>query len=187
VSDKRFYMACLDLEGRSCLVVGGGTVAHEKISGLLDCGARVTVVAPRISDAVRALDVELVEREYETADLDGRFLVVAATDLTELNRRVHADAEARAQLCNVVDVPELCNFILPAVHRVDPIAVAVSTGGASPALAKRIRDDVAAIVTEDYADLAHELRALRPWAKRTFPTYEERRAYFEDYVAKELA
>jgi precorrin-2 dehydrogenase/sirohydrochlorin ferrochelatase len=179
-------LACLDLERRSCLVVGGGAVAHEKARGLLDCGARVTVVAPDVSDEVRALDVELVERAYESGDLHGRFLVVAATDDNELNRRVHAAAEARAQLCNVVDVPELCNFIVPAVHRVDPIAVAVTTGGASPALAKRIRDDVAALITEDYADLARELRALRPWAKRELPTYEQRRAYFDDLVAQEL-
>jgi siroheme synthase-like protein len=186
MSEKRFYMACLDLEGRRCLVVGGGRIAHEKIVGLLDCGARVTVVAPEITDEVRALNVQLREREYDSADLDGPFLVVAATDDTELNRRVHAEAEARSRLCNVVDVPDLCNFILPAVHRIDPIAVAVSTGGASPALAKRIRDDVAALITDEYADLARELRALRPWAKRELPTYEQRRAYFDDLVAQEL-
>jgi siroheme synthase-like protein len=184
--EKRYYMAAIDLEGRDCLVVGGGAVAHEKIVGLLDCGAVVTVVAREISDAVHALPVDLAAREYRDGDLEGRFLVVAATDDNELNRRVHAGAEARGLLCNVVDVPELCNFILPAVHRVDPIAIAVSTGGASPALAKRIRNDIAAIVGEEHADLARELRALRPWAKQQFATYEQRRAYFDDLVAQEL-
>src|SRR3990172_1477050 len=139
MADKHYYMACLDLEGRSCLVVGGGPVALEKASGLLDCGARVTVVAPELAGELRDLSVELIERRYVTSDLEGRFLVVAATSDTELNRRVHADAEARALLCNVADVPELCSFILPAVYRRDPIAIAVSTGGASPALAQRIR------------------------------------------------
>src|ERR671922_1043798 len=125
-------MACLDLQGRSCLVVGGGAVALEKAEGLLDCGARVTVVAPEISLAVRALPVNLVEREYESSDLDGQFLVIAATDDNWVNRRVSADAEARSLLCNVADVPDLCNFILPAVYRQDPIAVAGSPRGGAP-------------------------------------------------------
>ena len=110
-----------------------------------------------------------------------------ATSIREVNERVHRDAEARGLLCNVADVPELCNFILPAVHREGPIAVAVSTGGASPALAKRIRDDVAAIVTPRHAELAHELRELRPWAKERYPTYEQRRDFFESLVEEALA
>jgi precorrin-2 dehydrogenase / sirohydrochlorin ferrochelatase len=186
VNEKRFYMACLDLEGRSCLVVGGGTVALEKVRGLLDCDARVTVVAPRIDDELRALDVELVPRGYRASDLDGRFLVVAATSISPLNRRVHGDAEARSLLCNVVDVPELCSYILPAVVRRDPIAIAVSTGGASPALAQRIRDDVAALIGPEHVELAQKLRDLRPWAKDNLPTYEERREFFADLVAGEL-
>jgi siroheme synthase-like protein len=90
-------------------------------------------------------------------------------------------------LCNVADVPELCNFILPAVHREGPIAVAVSTGGASPALAKRIRDDVAAIVTPEHAELARRLADMRPAVKERYPSYEERRAFFETIVAEALA
>jgi precorrin-2 dehydrogenase len=179
-------MACLDLEGRSCLVVGGGPVALEKTNGLLDCGARVTVVAPELADDLRDLPVELIERGYVTSDLDGRFLVVAATSDTELNRRVHADAEERALLCNVADVPELCSFILPAVYRRDPIAIAVSTGGASPALAQRIRSEIAAVVGPEHAELARTLQALRPWAKKRFETYEERRDFFQDVVARSL-
>lgn len=184
--EKRFYIACLDLEGRSCLVVGGGAVALEKVRGLLDCGARVTVVAPEIVDELRALDVQLVERRYSAADLKGRFLVVAATSIESLNRRVSGDAEARSLLCNIVDVPELCSFILPAVLRRDPIAIAVSTGGASPALAQRIRDDIADVVGPEHAELARRLRELRPRVRAQFPTYEERRKFFADLVAGEL-
>ena len=147
MSEKRYYMACLDLSGRDVLVVGAGAVACEKIEGLLDAGARVTVVAPDVSGPVEALArsrrLTLIRGPYRTEDLEGRFLVVAATSITAVNERVYADAEARGMLCNVVDVPELCSFILPAVHRDDPIAVAISTGGASPALAQRLRDDVA--------------------------------------------
>jgi siroheme synthase-like protein len=105
--DKQYYMACLDLDARSCLVVGGGAVGLEKALGLLDCGARVTVVAPTVVPELRDLPVEWLERAYESSDLDGRFLVIAATEDTDVNRRVHADAEARSLLCNVADVPAL--------------------------------------------------------------------------------
>ena len=98
-----------------------------------------------------------------------------------------SEPASRTLLCNVVDVPELCSFILPAVHREDPIAVAISTGGASPALAQRIRDEVAAVVGPEHAQLARDLRELRPWAKEHLPTYEARRAYFERLVAEALA
>ena len=184
---KGYYMACLDLTGRSVLVVGGGRVALEKVHGLLDAGARVTVVAPDALPELLDLPIEWLPRAYATSDLRGRFLVVAATSSTPLNRRVFADAEARNVFCNVVDVPELCSFILPAVHRQGPIAVAVSTGGASPALAQRIRDDVAGLVGPRHADLAEELRALRPWAKENLPTYEARRDWFRQRVEEALA
>ena len=182
----RYYIACLDLHGRDVLVVGGGPVALEKVEGLLDCGAGVTVVAPQIVPELAALDVTLVRRGYRTDDLEGRFLVIAATSTTSVNRRVFREAEARALLCNVVDVPELCSFILPAVHREDPIAVAVSTGGASPALAQRLRDEIARVVRPEHAALARTLQELRPWAKSHFATYEERKAYFAGLVREAL-
>jgi precorrin-2 dehydrogenase / sirohydrochlorin ferrochelatase len=181
-----YYMACIDLTGRRVVVVGGGEVALEKVQGLLAAGAEVTVVAPQITPALGELDVTLVRRGYRTEDLDGAFLVVAATSTTSVNRRVFREAEARCLLCNVVDVPELCSFILPAVHRHEPIAVAVSTGGASPALAQHLRDRIAEVVRPEHAELADRLRALRPWAKSHFATYDERKSYFADLVAKEL-
>ena len=179
-------MACLDLTGRSVLVVGGGPIALEKIEGLLAAGAAVTVVAPQIVPELVDLDLTLIRRGYRAEDLEGKFLVVAATSTTSVNRRVFRDAEARTLLCNVVDVPELCSFILPAVHRHEPIAIAVSTGGASPALAQHLRDQIATVVRPEHAELANRLRELRPWAKAHFPTYEERKAYFAGLVAQEL-
>ena len=184
--EKRYYMACLDLEGRDVLVVGGGPVALEKVEGLLTCGARVTVVAPEIAVELERLDLTLHRREYRTADLDGRFLVVAATSTTSVNRQVFADAEARGLLCNVVDVPELCSFILPAVHRVDPIAVAISTGGASPR-------SPSGCVTTSRASSVPSMRRSRdgsatcaPGRSSAFKTYEERRDYFQALVEAEL-
>ncbi len=184
--EQRFYMACLDLEGRDCLVVGAGPVGLEKIEGLLDARARVTVVSPAAIPAVQDLPVSWVQREYETADLEGRFLVIAATNVPEVNRRVYEDAERRSLLCNVADVPELCNFILPAVLRLDPIAIAISTGGASPVLAQRLRRDIEQIVGPEHQELARELRRLRPWAKANLATYEERKVFFQQAVEKAL-
>jgi precorrin-2 dehydrogenase / sirohydrochlorin ferrochelatase len=173
---KTYYMACLDLEGRRSLVVGGGAIGLEKAAGLAACGARVTVVSPELDPGFAELD----------ADLDGVLLVIAATADRAVNERVSADAEARGLLCNVADVPDLCSFILPAVHREGPIAVAVSTGGASPALAKRLRSQIAELVRPEHAELAEELRALRPEVKDRFATYEERRDHFEDLVTERL-
>ena len=180
-------MACLDLEGRRCSWSAAAAWRTRRYAGCSTAGARVTVVAPEAQPELLALPVEWLERGYHSSDLRGRFLVVAATSSTPLNRRVFADAEARGVFCNVVDVPELCSLILPAVHRVGPIAVAVSTGGASPALAQRIRDEVAGLVGERHAELAEELRALRPWAKENLPTYETRRDFFRQRVEEALA
>jgi len=180
-------MACLDVAGRRCVVVGGGIVGLEKAAGLAACGAAVTVVSPELHESFSELEVEWVRRRYRKADLRGAFLVIAATADRSVNERVHRDAEARGMLVNVADVPDLCNFILPAVHREGPIAVAVSTGGASPALAKRLRSQIAELVTPGHADLAQELRAMRPEVKERFSTYEERRDYFEDIVTERLS
>jgi siroheme synthase-like protein len=169
---KQFYMACIDVEGRRCVVVGDGGLAAEKVAGLEACGARVDLVAPA---------------DYGPRVLEGALLVIAATGDRALAERVFADAERRGMLCNVADVPELCSFILPAVHREGPIAIAVSTGGASPALAKRLRSMIAAFVRPEHAELAEELRAMRPEVKRRFASYEERRDYFDEIVRQRLS
>lgn len=187
MAEKHYYMACLDLEGRSVLVVGGGRIALDKVGGLLDAGADVTLVAPRIRDELRSLRLTLVEREYEPGDLVDRYLVVAATELEELNAAVAGDAAARSLLCNVVDDPAKCTVILPAIHREGPIAIAVSTGGASPALAKWLRDRIASQIGPTHANLARQLQALRPWAKTSLPTYDDRKAYFERLVERALS
>jgi precorrin-2 dehydrogenase/sirohydrochlorin ferrochelatase len=185
--EKRYYMACLDLEGRSVLVVGGGRIALEKLTGLLECGADVTVVAPAVLPEVRELPVRWLPRRYERDDLAGRYLVVAATQIESLNASVARDAARRSLLCNVVDDPDKCTVILPAIHRDGPIAIAVSTGGASPALAKRLRDQFAEQIGPRTVEVARQLRARRPWAKQTFATYDERKAYFEQLVEEALS
>jgi precorrin-2 dehydrogenase/sirohydrochlorin ferrochelatase len=181
-----FYIACLKLKGRRCLVVGAGDVGLEKVEGLLACGADVTLVAP---DAIPALEelaaegsITYLRREYESGDLEGHLIAIAATNDTDVNIGVYDDAEARAMLINVVDVPPLCNFILPAIVRTGPLAVAISTAGASPALAKRMKREIADMFGEPYADLAVMLNEARGWAKGTLPTYQDRKEFFEGIV-----
>ena len=110
------------------------------------------------------------------------FLAIAATDDTDVNIAVYEDAERRAMLVNVVDVPPLCNFILPAIVRNGPLAIAISTAGASPALAKRMKREIEAAFGEPYARLAILLNEARGWAKVTLPTYQDRKAFFEGIV-----
>jgi siroheme synthase-like protein len=181
-----FYIACLKLKGRRAVVVGGGDVGLEKVEGLLACDGDVTLVAPDAHPALRALaeegSIHWRQREYESGDLDGCLIAIAATDDTDVNIRVYDDAEARAMLVNVVDVPPLCNFILPAIVRTGPLAVAISTAGASPALAKRMKREIAQAFGEPYATLAILLNDARGWAKGTLPTYQDRKDFFEGIV-----
>lgn len=182
-----YYMVCLDVRGRSCLVVGGGRVALEKARGLLDCDAEVTVVAPEVDEELAALPVRVLRRPFTRSDVAERFLVIAATGERLVNAAVSAAAARRGIPCNVADDPDLCSFILPAVVRRDPIQVGVSTGGASPALAQRIRDDVNRLIGPQHAELARRLQELRPWAKRELATYDERRDFFRQLVEEALA
>jgi len=181
-----FYIVCLKLTGRRCVVVGGGEIGLEKVEGLLACDGRVVLIAPRAVPELAALaeegSIEWERREYEAADLERTFIVIAATNDTDVNIRVYEDAERRAMLVNIVDVPPLCNFILPAIVRTGPLAIAISTAGASPALAKRIKRQVAEEYGEPYARLAVLLNEVRGWAKVTLPTYQDRKAFFEDIV-----
>jgi precorrin-2 dehydrogenase/sirohydrochlorin ferrochelatase len=184
--DVPFYIACLRLSGRRCLVVGGGEVGLEKVEGLLACDADVTLVAPEAEAALqehaREGSIRWERRQYDARDLEGAFLVIASTDDTDVNIRVYEDAEARAMLVNVVDVPPLCNFILPAIVRSGPLAIAISTAGASPARAKRMKREIADAFGDPYARLALILNEARGWAKATLPTYQDRKAFFEGIV-----
>jgi siroheme synthase-like protein len=181
-----FYIACLRLSGRRCVVIGGGEVGLEKVEGLLACDADVTLIAPQAHPELSQLALEgsirWEQREYRAEDLDGALIAIAATSDTDVNIRVFEDAEARSMLVNVVDVPPLCNFILPAIVRNGPLAIAISTAGASPALAKRMKREIGELFGEPYAQLAFLLNEVRGWAKATLPTYQDRKEFFEAIV-----
>ena len=185
--DTPFYIACLRLKGRPCKVIGGGAMGLEKTEGLLACGGDVTVIAPdagpELEELAREGSITWEQREYAgPSDLDKTFIVIACTDDTDVNIGIYNDAEERAMLVNIVDVPPLCNFILPAIVRTGPLAIAISTAGASPALAKRMKREISELFGEEYARLAVLLNDARGWAKGTLPTYQDRKAFFESIV-----
>jgi siroheme synthase-like protein len=160
-----YYPVCLDLRGRPCVVIGGGAVAARKVEGLLECGARVTVVAPALAPALQALrkagQITARLRPYTDGDLDGAALAIAATDERDVNALVAAEARARGVWLNAADDPERCDFILPAVVRRGDLQIAISTGGRSPALARRVREDLERLLPAEYADLLPLLADVR--------------------------
>ena len=184
--DTPIYIACLRLSGRRCVVVGGGDVGLEKVEGLLACGGDVALIAPEarteLQEYAAERSIAWERREFADSDLDGAFLVIAATSDSDVNISVYEEAERRAMLVNVVDVPPLCNFILPAILRAGAVSIAISTQGASPALAKRMKREIAESFGEPYARLALILNEERGWAKGTLPTYQDRKEFFEGIV-----
>jgi precorrin-2 dehydrogenase/sirohydrochlorin ferrochelatase len=155
----------LKLEAKQCLVVGAGTVGEPKIGGLLETGARIRVVSldagPVVREWARAGRIELELRSFSAEDLDGAFLAVVATNSRTLNERVYREAQRRGVLCNVVDVPDLCDFFYPAVVRRGDLQIAVSTAGQSPSLAQKLRQQLEKQFGPGYAAWVSELGETR--------------------------
>jgi precorrin-2 dehydrogenase/sirohydrochlorin ferrochelatase len=155
----------MKLAGKQCLVVGAGKVGEPKIGGLIDTGARIHVVAITASDQVRewagAGNVELELRPFSSSDLDGKFLAVVATASRSLNELVYREAQQRGVLCNVVDVPDLCDFFYPAVVRRGDLQIAISTAGQSPSLAQKLRQQLERQFGEGYTAWVEQLGATR--------------------------
>lgn len=188
---KVFYPMFVDLEGRRCLVVGGGPVATEKVEKLLDHGAAVRLVTPEMTPDLEAIAAEgrlheLHRRTYRPEDLEGCFLVIAATNLDAINRMIWQDAEALNMLCNVVDVPPLCNFIVPSIVRRGELALAISTGGASPVVAKHIRRELEATYGPEWEALIELLRDLRGELKDRYLDMPSRRDAVERLMATDV-
>jgi precorrin-2 dehydrogenase/sirohydrochlorin ferrochelatase len=160
-----YYPIFVEMKGRPVLVVGGGNVAEGKVQGLLTDGADITLVAPqltaRLQEQAAAGQFRHTPREYETADLDGFSVCFVATDDGAINSRVATDCRERGTWVNAADDPPNCDFILPSVVRSGRVVVAASTGGASPAMARRLREDLTAFLNEDYAPLTELLAEVR--------------------------
>lgn len=185
-----FYPVNLDVENRSCLVVGGGPVAARKAKTLLECGALVTVVSiafhPSFGDLAKNSRLTLIQRPYAAADLAGKFLVIGATSNESLNRQINADAEARNMLCNIADVPEICNFILPSIIRRGDLCIAVSTSGKSPAFAKKLRKDLENLFGDEYGVFLRLMGAIRKKLLETAHTPEAHKPLFEALIHQNL-
>lgn len=161
----KYYPVNLDVRNRNCLVVGGGDVGTRKVKTLLECGAAVTVVSKDMSEDLKNLSAKellrLKERPYRSSDLESMFLVICATSDEKLNLRINSDSEKRNMLCNVTDVPEASNFILPAIVKRGDLTIAISTSGNSPAFAKKLRKDLEKQFGREYAVFLTLMGAIR--------------------------
>lgn len=162
----KYYPVNLSIAGRRCLVIGGGRVAARKVATLLECGGAVEVISPDLTAELQALfrqgRLAWRDRPYRPGDLAGGFLVIAATDNEEVQAAVFSEATAAGQLVNVADVPQRCNFILPAVVSRQDLVIAVSTAGKSPALAARIRGQLSEAYGDEYGTVVEIMGLLRP-------------------------
>jgi precorrin-2 dehydrogenase / sirohydrochlorin ferrochelatase len=185
-----YYPMMVDLTGRRCLVVGGGRVAERKVGLLLDCGAAVEVVSPATTPRLAALasagSIRLVRRAARSDDLVGAFLVFVATDDPEVNHAVAAEAREAGSLVNVADAPEACSFLVPSAIRRGDLTIAISTGGGSPALAKRLRQRLEETIGPEYEAFLAALRELRAQAREAVRDPSERRAIYRRALDSDL-
>ncbi|RMG47841.1 MAG: bifunctional precorrin-2 dehydrogenase/sirohydrochlorin ferrochelatase [Acidobacteria bacterium] len=186
----RYYPVVLDLQNRPVLVVGGGPVAERKVISLLEAGARVRVVSPNLTARLRQMvdQGEIAHRpgRFRETDLDGVCLVIGATDDVEANARIARAAERRRLFCNIVDAPSLSSFIAPAVITRGDILIAISTSGQSPALAIRLKREIAALIGQEYARLAELLGRWRSQIMRSIPNQRLRARLFHRLVESDI-
>ena len=179
-----YYPAFIDLRGRRCVVIGGGEIAEGKVNALTGSDASVTVISPDLTHTLKLqadLDgITWKQRPYRKGDLHGAFLVVASTDHRATNEMVREEAEELGILCNVVDVPDLCNFIVPSSLQKGALTIAISTAGVAPRLAGRIRTELMQGFGEEYAKLLEILAGMRPRIVSGIVDMELRRRTFDE-------
>jgi precorrin-2 dehydrogenase len=186
----RYYPVFLDLQDVPCLVIGGGQVGERKIKTLQSCGAEVYLISreltPYLDEEVRQARIFLLAPAYETRYLKDKFLVVGATDDLELNKRIGREARGRGMLCNIVDDPGECNFILPSLVSRGDLTIAISTAGKSPALAKKIRQALEREFPESYAGYLELLGYIRSQVLSRGMNQKENQEIFEALVDSPL-
>jgi len=184
------YPIFLDVTGRPCLVVGGGRVAGRKVDALLEAGAAVRVVSPRLVDSLASLAehdrISVERRAYRSGDLEGAFLAYAATDDDRLHERIATDAKRAGVLLNVVDRPQWCDFIVPSVARRGDLAVAVSTSGRSPVMARRIRQDIEAALGPEYESAIALFAGLRRLLAERGWSFDRRKELFDRLLESDV-
>jgi len=184
------YPVYLNLDGKKCLVVGGGKVAERKVRTLLECDARVYVVSPELTEwleqAANDGRITAVRRNYTSTDLENAFLVIGATDDQQLNSRVAEECRERNLMVNIVDNPALCNFIVPAVLRQGPLSISISTEGKSPMLARRIREDLESSFGPEYREFLELMGNIREHVVKNIPEEVTRRELFYRLVYSDI-
>jgi len=187
-ADKNYYPAFLDLTGKRCVVVGGGRVAERKCSALIRAGAKVTVISPEITRRLEGYRekglIKHIRRQYRKGDIGAAFIVVVATGSKDTNKKVAGDALASHKLLNVVDAPSLCNFIVPSVVKRGPLTIAISTGGASPAVARAIRKEIEQLYGPEFSRFLNAMKRVRQMAMREIPDRRERERFLRGLVGK---
>ncbi len=185
-----YYPVFLDLRGKTTVVVGGGQVALRKIEALLAAGAAVRVVAPEIHPDIEGLEergvLRIVRRPYRTGDLDDAALAIAATSSPEVNRFVSEEASRSNVLLNVVDAPDLSDFIVPSAIRRGDVTVAISTGGLSPALARHIRQKLEETLVPEYGPFLRLLGSMRSRVRSELPLLQQREAFWTEVVDSDV-
>jgi precorrin-2 dehydrogenase/sirohydrochlorin ferrochelatase len=186
---SNLFAMFLKLADRRCLVVGAGSIAESKIASLLDTGANVRVVAPEATPRVRAWararKITWEQRGFRSRDLDGVFLVIAATSSAELHKKIFREARRLGVLCNIVDVPHLCDFYYPAVVRRGALQIAVSTSGQSPALAQRLRKELEGQFGPEYEQWLAALGQTREKIHAKKLTARDRKRLLHELVSRE--
>ncbi len=186
----RYYPVLVDLKDKRCLVVGGGRVALRKIRRLLECQARVFVVAQTLVEELKNMvsqgKIAYLGSEYKTEYLKGTFLLIGATDDEELNLRLSQEANEKGILCNIVDQPEKCNFIVPSLVTKGDLIITISTSGKSPALARRLRQEMEKMFGEEYALFLQILGKIRDVLKRHISSQPERQKILEALVYSDM-
>jgi len=186
----RYYPVLVDLKDKRCLVVGGGQVALRKIRRLLECQARVFVVAQTLVEELKNMvsqgKIAYLGSEYKTEYLKGTFLLIGATDDEELNLRLSQEANEKGILCNIVDQPEKCNFIVPSLVTKGDLIITISTSGKSPALARRLRQEMEKMFGEEYALFLQILGKIRDVLKRHISSQPERQKILEALVYSDM-
>jgi precorrin-2 dehydrogenase/sirohydrochlorin ferrochelatase len=185
-----FYPICLDLEAKPCVVVGGGRVAERKVMGLLTCQAQVIVISPMLTEELQQQHadeiIQWIDREYQQGDLAQAFLVIAATDDEETQKQIYEEAATNNLLVNVADVPQRCNFILPATVRRGDLSLSISTAGKSPALARKIRMELEKRYGPEYKRLVDILGATRPEILASGLTQSENEQLFKELLHDDM-
>ena len=186
----KYYPVFLDISGKPCAVIGGGEVAYRKLQRLLQCGARVTVIADALSPELETLkargEIAHIDGQYAAEHIASAFIVIGATDSRKVNEQIFRDARARHVLVNIVDEPERCDFILPSIVERGDLAVAVSTGGKSPALAKRLRRELEQIFGTEYEIYLNIMGQIRETVLARGKSSDQNRQIFELLVQSDL-